>query len=55
MTHIVGGMEGGGGVGGSCYLRHYDALRSKIDSWLISYISEFNDFCHFHQITFEIL
>ena len=28
MTHIVGG---GGGGGESCYLSHYDALRTKID------------------------
>ena len=27
MTHAVGGVRGGG----SCCLRHYDALRTKID------------------------
>ena len=37
MTHIVGG-------GGSCYLRHYDALRTKIDMWLTTYL-------HFCQIS----
>ena len=28
MTKIAGGAEGG-----SCYLRHYDAMRTKIDVW----------------------
>ena len=33
MTHVV---RGGGGKG-SCCLRHYDALRTKIDMWLTPY------------------
>ena len=32
MTHIVRGE------GGSCYLRHYDVLRTLVNMWLTPYI-----------------